>query len=124
MQEQLSLFSVEDDYFLCAAGRTLDSVSDSKNASLTLSKRFATKDIKTVSDSKLKPSLTVNKYSPGKRKTEYFRLSYRDGSRVKHIHIRGGNVNSLLAQSRVLKLQNAINNGASLEDILTLIKHW
>ena len=114
MHEQLKLFSVEDSHFLSS----VRSVSDTElKASLTNSQTIVNKEIERVSDR----SASINKYSPGKRKTEYFRLSYRNGSKIKHIHIRGGNVNSALVQNRIFKLQNMINQGASIGELLRVI---
>ncbi len=63
----------------------------------------------------------VNRYSPGKRKKEYFRLSVREGKKVKHFHIRGGNVNSKLAQYRAQKLQQMIDRGVELGEIIAAV---
>lgn len=119
MHEQLKLFSVEDDYFLSAS--SVRSVSDTElKASLTNSQTVANKEIERVSDR----SASINKYSPGKRKTEYFRLSYRNGSKIKHVHIRGGNVSSALARNRVKQLTNMINRGASIQELIRLIANY
>ena len=122
--EQLSLFPVEDDYFLTSA----EPSSDVRNVSLSVSQTLTSKEIesdsdRSDSDSNKNVSLSINRYSPAKRKTEYFRLSYRDGAKMRHIHIRGGNVNSLLAQNRVRLLQNAINSGAKLPEIIAMCRN-
>jgi signal peptidase I len=37
---------------------------------------------------------------------EYFRFSYREGSRMRHIHIRGGNTDSPIAQAKVQEVRS------------------
>lgn len=66
----------------------------------------------------------LNIYSPGKRKGTYYRLSYREGSRMKHIHIPGGNTSSDLVQYRVKKLQGLIDRGTSLNKIISAINSY
>ena len=66
----------------------------------------------------------MGRYSPGKRKTEYYRLSYRFGRKVKHIHIPGGSTKSQLARYRAEKLQQLIDRGAELAEILAMIKTY
>ena len=63
----------------------------------------------------------VSKYSPGKRKTEYYRLSYRVGLKMKHIHIRGGSTIAELANYRAKKLQAMIDRGAELSEVLAAV---
>ena len=80
----------------------------------------------TVSD-RSKASLTkpcVNKYSPAKRKTAYYRLSYRTDNKVKHIHIRGGNINSSIATRRARQLQTMIDRGATVAELLSAIADY
>jgi hypothetical protein len=50
-------------------------------------------------------SKAISTYHPRgtARSGEYFRFSYRDGSRMRHIHIRGGNTDSPIAQAKVPK---------------------
>jgi hypothetical protein len=57
-------------------------------------------------------------YSPGRRSTEYYRLSYRYGRTVKHIHIKGGSVIAELATYRAKQLQGLIDRGAELAEVL------
>ncbi|WP_293356418.1 MULTISPECIES: hypothetical protein [unclassified Microcoleus] len=52
---------------------------------------------------------------------EYFRFSYRDGSKMRHIHIRGGNTDSPIAQAKVAEVRSLLAAGASpLEVAATL----
>ncbi|OCR00237.1 hypothetical protein BCD67_24845 [Oscillatoriales cyanobacterium USR001] len=69
----------------------------------------------------------VSCYRPGgtaKGQHEYFRFSYRDGSRVRHRHIPGGNVSSLIAQSRADRVRKAIVSGSSTSQVLELIRSF
>ncbi len=66
----------------------------------------------------LEPKASVGKYSPNGRKIEYFRLLYRVGKKVKAIHIRGGNTSARLANYRAKKLQDMIDRGAELAEVL------
>ena len=70
------------------------------------------------------PRCSVNEYSPGKKKQTYYRLSWRDGKRIKHLHIRGGNVNSKLAQERADSLRQMIARGAELEEIIAAVETY
>jgi hypothetical protein len=42
------------------------------------------------------------------RSGEYFRFSYREGSKMRHLHIRGGNTDSPIAQGRVEEVRSAL----------------
>ena len=64
----------------------------------------------------------VTKYSPGRRKTEYYRLSYRVGRKVKHIHIKGGSIIAELATYRANKLQAMIDRGAELAEVIAAVR--
>lgn len=70
---------------------------------------------------KKEPSISVNKYSPGKRATEYYRVSYQLGNRKKHIHLRGGSTIAQLANYRASVLQAMINRGAELSEVLAAV---
>ena len=67
---------------------------------------------------------TINTYCPGKRNVKYYRLSYRSGTKTKHIHIPGGNINSKLVQWRARKIQGMIDHGVSLTTIITVILNY
>ncbi len=70
------------------------------------------------------PMLCVNTYSPGKRKTKYYRLSYFQDGKTKHLHIPGGNVSAPLAQDRAKVLQKLIDRGAQLKEIIAVVKTY
>jgi hypothetical protein len=112
MSEQLCLF---------------DAVSDNERASLTNSVSDAQikkqQAIQKYLDRADKEAIAcVSKYSPGRRKTEYYRLSYRiDRNRVKHIHIKGGSTIAELANYRAKKLQAMIDRGAELSEVLAAV---
>ncbi|NJL51344.1 MAG: hypothetical protein HC930_02430 [Hydrococcus sp. SU_1_0] len=106
-----------------------DAVSDTNSVSLTNSvsehqfyKRQAIENyLKRVNKEGI---ACVNKYSPGKRQTEYYRLSYRIEHRVKHIHICGGSVGSTLADYRAEKVQGLIDRGAELQEIIAMVSTY
>lgn len=55
---------------------------------------------------------------------EYFRFSYRAGGKMKHLHIPGGNSDSILAQSRAAEVMELSAAGVPAADICDLIKSW
>ncbi len=57
---------------------------------------------------KVESTAYVKTYKPNGRKTEYFRLDYRVGKKVKSIHIKGGNIRAELAQYRAKKPKDMI----------------
>lgn len=106
--------------------RLFDDVSDTKLVSITddviehkmqAIQRFLDRGAK-------ENDCCVNQYYPGKRATKYFRLSYRQGKKTKHIHIPGGNTLSELAQYRAKKLQEMINRGAELGEVIAAVKTY
>ena len=58
-------------------------------------------------------SKAISTYRPRgtARSGEYFRFSYRDGSRMRHIHIRGGNTDSPIAQAKVQEVRSLLAIG-------------
>ena len=102
-----------------------DAISDKESASL----------MNPISDSQTQalqrflekgkdPIVHVNTYSPGKRKSEYYRLSYFLDGKTKHLHIPGGNTRAKLAQYRAKKLQELIDRGAELEEIIAAVQTY
>jgi len=53
---------------------------------------------------------------------EYYRLSYKDGSRVRHVHIRGGNTDSPIAQAKVKEVRSLLAAGMSPKEVAALLK--
>lgn len=70
------------------------------------------------------PAICVNKYSPGRRATQYYRLSYQWWGKKRHIHIKGGSVTSELATYRANQLEALIERGAELEEVLAAATHF
>jgi hypothetical protein len=52
---------------------------------------------------------------------EYFRFSYREGSKVRHIHIKGGNTSSPIAQARVAEVRSQLAAGIPPTEIAKLL---
>ncbi len=67
------------------------------------------------------PPGTVNLYFPGRRNTPYYRFSYRNGRRTKHVHIRGGNYANPEAQANADKIRDMVKRRAALDQILAQI---
>lgn len=111
MNKQLSLFNGVGDNKSCSA--TL-SVAEQKRQAI---QRY-------LDRAETDPTVSVGVYKPSNRKNGYgyFRLVYRVGKKVKTLHICGGNIHSELAQYRARKLQEMINRGAELEEILAAAK--
>jgi hypothetical protein len=66
----------------------------------------------------------ISIYKPGgtARSGEYYRLSYRECGRVKHIHIRGGNTDSPIAQAKVAEVRSLLAAGMSPRAIGEMLK--
>lgn len=84
--------------------------------------------VKPLFDNKGKLSeLAVSEYQPGgtaSRNNKYYRFSYRDGKRIRHLHIKGGNITSPLAISRKEKVELWILQPLPLKEIIRRIKEW
>ena len=53
---------------------------------------------------------------------EYFRFSYREGSKVRHVHIRGGNTASPIAQAKVAEVRSLLAAGVSPAEVATMLR--
>jgi len=69
-------------------------------------------------------SKAISTYRPRgtARSGEYFRFSYRDGSRMRHIHIRGGNTDSPIAQAKVQEVRSLLAAGIPPHEIAAILK--
>ena len=69
-------------------------------------------------------SKAISTYRPRgtARSGEYFRFSYRDGSRIRHIHIRGGNTDSLIAQAKVAEVRSLLAAGIPPAEIAAMLR--
>ncbi|MGK7885713.1 MAG: hypothetical protein AB4057_13940 [Crocosphaera sp.] len=71
--------------------------------------------------------LAVSEYQPGgtaAKNNKYYRFSYREGRRVRHIHIKGGNITNPIAIKRKGLIEAWIRENIPLEKIITWIKEW
>lgn len=71
--------------------------------------------------------LAVSEYQPGgtaAKTNKYYRFSYREGRRVRHIHVKGGNITNPLAIERRDLLKAWIREDIELEKIIKWIKEW
>jgi len=57
------------------------------------------------------------------RSGEYFRFSYREGSRMRHIHIRGGNTDSSIAQAKVAEVRSLLALGIPPLQIAAMLRN-
>lgn len=67
------------------------------------------------------------KYQPkgtARGKNNYFRFSYRDRGKMRHVHIPGGNTSSRLAQQRWEEIRQMVQEGKSPHYIVAVIKSW
>jgi len=53
---------------------------------------------------------------------KYFRLSYKDGGKVRTIHIRGGNTDSPIAQAKVAEVRSLLAAGIAPIEIAAILK--
>jgi len=53
---------------------------------------------------------------------KYFRYSYKEAGKVKHLHIGGGNIHSVVARSRMQLVRDALARGQSSNQIKQLIR--
>ncbi|MGL5924052.1 hypothetical protein [Chroococcidiopsis sp.] len=100
--------------------------SDKDHASLPNARSDAKKQAiqRYLNSGKTEPTICVNKYSPGRRSTQYYRLSYLWRGKKKHIHLRGGSTISELANYRALQLQALIDRGAELAEVLAMATNF
>ena len=69
-------------------------------------------------------SKAISTYQPRgtARSGKYFRFSYRDGSRMRHIHIRGGNTDSPIAQAKVQEVRSLLAAGIPPAEIAAMLR--
>ena len=108
---QMSIFDVISD---TPEPSLMDSISDAKHQAIQRFLDSGDKD----------PIAHINKYSPGRRNRQYYRLSYFWHGKTKHVHVPGGNVNSRLATYRAGKIQNMIDRGAELAELVAAVKDY
>jgi hypothetical protein len=53
---------------------------------------------------------------------KYYRLSYKDGGKVRQVHIRGGNIDSPIAQAKVQEVRSLLASGISPAQIAEYLK--
>jgi hypothetical protein len=100
-------------------------VSDATNDSLTFEDISVTESL--VSDATNDSLTAINIYKAkgtarGDRK--YFRYSYKEGGKTKHLHIGGGNIHSVVARYRAQLVRDAIARGESPQEIKQLIRQF
>jgi hypothetical protein len=53
---------------------------------------------------------------------KYYRLSYKDGGKVRQVHIRGGNTDSPIAQAKVREVRSLLAAGVKPAEIAAMLK--
>ena len=53
---------------------------------------------------------------------KYYRMSYKECGKVRHIHIRGGNTDSAIAQAKVQEVRSLLADGVPPAQIAVLLK--
>lgn len=66
----------------------------------------------------------VNMYRVRGTRNRYYRLSYRQRGKMKHLHIPGGNIYSRLATLRAEKLQQLIERGCDLDEAIAMVQDF
>jgi hypothetical protein len=66
----------------------------------------------------------VSRYKPRgtARGKEYYRLSYKLGGKVRHVHIRGGNTDSPIAQAKVAEVRSLLAAGMTPRQIAAMLQ--
>jgi hypothetical protein len=54
---------------------------------------------------------------------EYFRFSYREGSKVRHVHIKGGNTDSPRAQAKVAEVRSLLAAGIAPREVAAMLRN-
>jgi hypothetical protein len=76
---------------------------------------LAVGESKALSDDDYLALNAISTYQPRgtARGGKYFRLSYKDGGKVRTVHIRGGNTDSPIAQAKVQEVRSLLASGMS-----------
>lgn len=101
---------------------TLDNVTESSSTDLQ-----KTNSVTTLESLPGDSVTAINIYkAKGKARGEnfYYRYTYRDGKRLRHVHIPGGNINNPMVQERVEKLKIAIAQKLPPDKIEQMIKQF
>ncbi|MEG4323596.1 MULTISPECIES: hypothetical protein [unclassified Microcoleus] len=57
------------------------------------------------------------------RSGEYFRFSYREGLKMRHVHIRGGSTDSLISQAKVAEVRSLQAAGIPAAEIAAMLRN-
>ncbi len=95
--------------------------------SLTNTESVSESSPESVSESPKPKPFSIHTYYPaGKARggSCYYRLTYRDGKRVRHIHIPGGAKGNALVEKRIAELLTLLEQGKPLAEALSLVHTW
>ena len=107
--------------------RLVDAVTESncphsKNDSVT-AVEVAVTESSTLESADYHSAVSVYKPRGTARGKEYFRLSYKDGGKVRHVHICGGNTDSPIAQAKVQEVRSLLAAGESPAQIAAMLRN-
>jgi len=54
---------------------------------------------------------------------KYYRLSYKEGGKVRQVHIRGGNIDSPIAQAKVQEVRSLLGAGVPPAEIAAMLRN-
>ncbi|MEG4225543.1 hypothetical protein QUA35_06650 [Microcoleus sp. N9_B2] len=106
-------FLYPDEVKLAPAPPEIDSVSPASTLATEYTVEVADTEYTVEVADNDSVSKAISTYRPcgTARSGEYYRFSYRDGSRMRHIHIRGGNTDSPIAQAKVQEVRSLLAAG-------------
>jgi hypothetical protein len=81
-----------------------------------------TESIASPADDSVSKAISTYRPRGTARGGEYFRVSYRDGTRMRHIHLSGGKTDSPIAQAKVQKVRSLLAAGVPIIEIAELLK--
>ncbi len=122
------IFKVPNSHYLGTRDWEVDCREKLFDNTMESSNNESIDDDKKLFDNKNKlTELAVSEYSPGGTASKgniYYRFSYRERKRTKHIHIKGGNISNPLAIKRKGLVEAWIREDVPLEKIIQWIKEW
>ncbi|MEG4842477.1 hypothetical protein [Microcoleus sp. B9-D4] len=78
--------------------------------------------LEVVKDDSVSKAISIYRPRGTARSGEYFRFSYRESSRMRHIHIRGGNTDSPISQAKVQEVRSLLAIGIPPAQIAEMLR--
>lgn len=70
----------------------------------------------------INPISTYRPRGTARGSPEYYRMSYKKNGKVRHVHIRGGNTDSPIAQAKVQEVRSLLAAGVTIGQIVDILK--